>query len=969
MTNQHETVSAELIRQHADGMRRLALRLVGSEQDAQDLVQDASIIALERGHTARRPRAWLMGIVRILALRKQRARATDLRHRERLVGFEAHPSSDEVAEQLELQRRVANLLAELEEPYRTTLHMRFFAGLSVQEMASRRTMPASTIKSQIARGLARLRARLDRAHVGSRQRWSTVLLANLDHYARASTAGGSRLTLAFRSLVMSSKLELAATGLVIALLVSVGSFAVSSIFSSDGESGEVLSDTEGLEQADAAEGVETVSGPQLQGAGVADQPASSSALAGEAAERSGESGMQDQREAPLSAKSSELGISGQVLDPEGQPVSGVRVEIFSNYYRTRKKPQLLAQTLSDQAGRFSLRLLQPQSRALPEVVVAARSDLWGQLALEHQFKTERESSGLTLQFLESAWVDVTVEDDEGRGLAEVECLVCFASGVPYRLADGSFLSVRTDTSGCGRIQVAQGAAQSRFNLASGPSLRVLARKDGFVPSHSNVVRIKAGESAGTKITLGPARSLVCWLQTEDGEPLAKRRFRLDAEQEGDAGGPAILAVPEALETDEEGRIVLKDVPLGRSWLHCSSPGMKSKSVLAEAGESELVIEMSLSYQARFLFVDEETQEPLEIQLVRVRPVSEGPLAALGPSQSGRTRLKHGSKGQVTVFDLQPGRYEARILFAGRQSRVRHLFMVEDPEAERQRVSIRAAEGPSLKLRVTDSRGKPAAGVACWLGPVSAFNLDSNPPYSVVSCTNSTTSAQGLAKIEGLRPGEYAVLAISPDGRLQLQRVTVSEGSGDEMSLAIKLEEGGRLSLPLPSFFESNPGQFCPQVRSSEGRRFFPKGKGGSHELSDCPPGEVTCIPESRHFETLPFKADPYALSLDLQASGEAKIRWPQLDYVTADLFAYDSESAPITDRRVLLLRTAPDTSREQVKRYSFKGGKSLRLNREGKLEDLLLLPGHYFLVFIGPDTSAHSFEVGLAKSQTVTVRR
>ena len=54
----------------------------------------------------------------------------------------------------------------LEEPYRETVALRYFAGLTVPEIAEACDRPQGTVKTHLHRGLLRLRERLDAAGAG-----------------------------------------------------------------------------------------------------------------------------------------------------------------------------------------------------------------------------------------------------------------------------------------------------------------------------------------------------------------------------------------------------------------------------------------------------------------------------------------------------------------------------------------------------------------------------------------------------------------------------------------------------------------------------------------------------------------------------------------------------------------------------------------------------------------------------------
>ena len=66
-------------------------------------------------------------------------------------------------------------LLALSQPYRTTLLLRYFDGLSLNEIAQRLDVPVGTVGTHIHRGLAQLRSRLEQEK-GGRDRWRLALL-------------------------------------------------------------------------------------------------------------------------------------------------------------------------------------------------------------------------------------------------------------------------------------------------------------------------------------------------------------------------------------------------------------------------------------------------------------------------------------------------------------------------------------------------------------------------------------------------------------------------------------------------------------------------------------------------------------------------------------------------------------------------------------------------------------------------
>ena len=61
---------------------------------------------------------------------------------------------EDAAERLHLHRRLAKAVLALDEPYRSTLVLRFFDDLAPREIARRQGLPAATVRKRLSRGVA-----------------------------------------------------------------------------------------------------------------------------------------------------------------------------------------------------------------------------------------------------------------------------------------------------------------------------------------------------------------------------------------------------------------------------------------------------------------------------------------------------------------------------------------------------------------------------------------------------------------------------------------------------------------------------------------------------------------------------------------------------------------------------------------------------------------------------------------------
>lgn len=152
-------------------LRRLAYRLVREEGLAEDLVQETWRTWLERAPAGlSEPRAWMAKVLRNLAFNARRERERrSARERATARAESVEPETDGT---LEAQAKLVDALRTLEEPYRSTLVQRFYHDLAPKEIAERGGVPLDTVKSRLARGLAKLRAELDRRYGGDRGAWS-----------------------------------------------------------------------------------------------------------------------------------------------------------------------------------------------------------------------------------------------------------------------------------------------------------------------------------------------------------------------------------------------------------------------------------------------------------------------------------------------------------------------------------------------------------------------------------------------------------------------------------------------------------------------------------------------------------------------------------------------------------------------------------------------------------------------------
>jgi RNA polymerase sigma-70 factor (ECF subfamily) len=152
-----------LVEREGPSVFRTCYRVLGRVAEAEDVAQESFVIAYRAIGTYRGEGtlgAWLGRIATRQALRR-------LGQRREAVSLDVVGSTIEVAGggpdplgaalAAEREHAVREAVASLQDPYRETVALRFFAELSLNEIAAATGRPLGTVKTHLRRGLARLR--------------------------------------------------------------------------------------------------------------------------------------------------------------------------------------------------------------------------------------------------------------------------------------------------------------------------------------------------------------------------------------------------------------------------------------------------------------------------------------------------------------------------------------------------------------------------------------------------------------------------------------------------------------------------------------------------------------------------------------------------------------------------------------------------------------------------------------------
>jgi RNA polymerase sigma factor (sigma-70 family) len=156
---------------HLDAAHNLAKWLLRSEQDAQDVVQEAYLRAFRSfaGFHGSNGRAWLLTIVRNTSytLLKKNGAADLTTTFDEEIHVAGHESASPVAilEHSEDAELIREALNELPAEFREIVALRHQEGLSYKEIADIAQIPQGTVMSRLARARAKLKeylaARID----------------------------------------------------------------------------------------------------------------------------------------------------------------------------------------------------------------------------------------------------------------------------------------------------------------------------------------------------------------------------------------------------------------------------------------------------------------------------------------------------------------------------------------------------------------------------------------------------------------------------------------------------------------------------------------------------------------------------------------------------------------------------------------------------------------------------------------
>ncbi len=142
-----------IVKTHSNSMFKAAYALLGNRDDAEDAVQEAFIRLMEKQPDFiddEHLKAWLLRVT--INLSKNMLKASWRKNKS--VTKESSYTENESDE-------VLFCVMKLEENYRTVIHLYYYEGYSIKEIASILKLPSATVGTRLKRGRAKLRKMLE----------------------------------------------------------------------------------------------------------------------------------------------------------------------------------------------------------------------------------------------------------------------------------------------------------------------------------------------------------------------------------------------------------------------------------------------------------------------------------------------------------------------------------------------------------------------------------------------------------------------------------------------------------------------------------------------------------------------------------------------------------------------------------------------------------------------------------------
>ncbi len=983
-----ETTRVEDLLAHAEWLRRLAGRLVGPN-DLEDLLQETWKAALRsppRGEPED-ARPWLARVLRNLTHNRWRSQTRAQRTVDALPESPQVPSTDELLDNARTERRLADLVLTLDEPYRSTILLRYYEGKSAAQIAAALGIPAGTVRWRLSEAIGRLRGKLDDEHGGDRARWRALLLP-IAHLPMTLAPGAALLASKKLIGVMALGLTLlvagaaswlrptppagAPLGTAVELAVAdrsplVGFLASAASLASAGaaEVEGVVLDPEGRPAGGARVALSTVGHADIAARGA---PVRAS---GDGRFRFGDvtsgryvaTATDDRWAGAFSApfvlapggrhritlrlQAGGQPIEGQILDEGGGAIPGARVRAELGYPWSGPGAARGFEAVADAQGRYRL-LLEPR-----EYTLRARADGYAEASITAAVDQPLRRD---VQLQPAAGVAGQVID--GRTRQPVADARVQLTTSP--LGSGSSLAGRTDREGrfqfggvlAGTYQV---HAASGRNAGVGPPLSVAALQD----VEGIVVELAEGLDLAGRITDGQGAGI-------GGVDVAVQ-----------SGDLLLAGTRTSTRTTTDGAYRLAGLLPGSYRLSVDGgdvgyAGQERVVQLASgpAARQDVSLAPAPRLTGRVLGVDGRAARGVLVRLQPQDGSGQGPgVEPTVTDEEGRFALVLTDSGPMLLTCWDRGQGIARV-------------PVELAPAARDRhFEVRLVQGASIGGRVRYEDGAPAAGIGV------AVTLQEG----TTSYDSASTAPDGSFEVRNLAPGRYTVLARRKAGpwnlwtsreepNLELVEVGASERKG---GVTLVLPRGGHQIAGVVLLADGSPAAGSRLIaRVDDGETWKPSGPTLEHAATAGEDGRFVLpdLEKAKFIVWATYPGLPEALQQGIAADREDVV----MEFAAAARIAgsvRDSAGNPVTDFTVVLVPAPGDNlTREQqlARRMGLREAQRVRA-ADGRFSIDALEPGTYEVRIASPQGSnasrvvavkagarTHDVDVVLQSGVTVT---
>ena len=437
-----------------------------------------------------------------------------------------------------------------------------------------------------------------------------------------------------------------------------------------------------------------------------------------------------------------LALAGIVLDDMNQPVTEFEVRAAREGFSSRSGAgDGLRKTIAAEDGRFS--------------VAGLSAGTW---------TVSIRASGYTSPDDQTQTLTVPQVGPEPRFVLErrgsVRGVVIGPGGVPIAGATVTQAQQGGGFGGWGRRQ--EGVTSGEDGTFEIEELKPGAQSfeassDDWAKSEAASVEVVAGEVAdGLVLELRRGGRISGIVRDAEGSPWSGRRVTY-----AQGGGPmAMFGGSDTATTDSTGSFTFERVPPGQ-WTVNASPGEREMFKTFEGARDESafleLMAQNLSQQvdvedggAVFVELGAEPREPVVV----FGEVTRGGAAVTGGNVT--FALEGGDLfANLKRADLQAGAYRIELdrpgayLVSVERGARRNGFLIDVRAGGEQRVNLELPEG-GIAGRVTDSDGRPAAGIRVTAEPSTSFSFNRFDPRS------TSTDAEGRYELEDLDPGTYAL---------------------------------------------------------------------------------------------------------------------------------------------------------------------------------------------------------------------